>query len=78
MKAWIVKLAAELLDEYADRLGNDGCNDYVVPDYVPLKELWAALKEWNDADSDEDNDGLEELNWAVVRAVANELRKEQP
>lgn len=45
-------LAAQMLDEYADRLGNDGCNDWHFPASW-TEEEWRAFTaryaEWNGA-----------------------------
>lgn len=40
----LLRLAAAFLDEYSDRLGNDGCNDWEWPDNVP-RALRKAMEE---------------------------------
>lgn len=47
MKDWQKKLAAKFLRDYADQLGNNGCNDYEAPEYVPVDELERLCGEAN-------------------------------
>ncbi len=71
---WLNKLAAELLREYSERLSNDGCNDYDIPEYVDRDELNKLVNEYhNEPDGSESLSGY---NWAVVDAVARALEKE--
>ena len=62
---WVAQLAADFLNEYANQLGNNSCNDYRVPDWVPREELLKLL----------DADHLINVDWAVVGALANALRE---
>ena len=61
---WVARLAVEFLDKYSDVCGNAGCNDYTPPEFVPLDELRAMLK-----------DGLDNYDWAVVDAVQFAIEK---
>lgn len=65
---WMMSLAADFLDEYADMLGNGGCCDYDAPVWVPLDELVECVV----------RAGMEpgsiSLNWAVVFALAEAIR----
>lgn len=71
MEPWIRRLAADLLREYSERLSNDGCNDFDVPSYVPVKELKRLCREWDK--HNDDADVLVGYNWAVADAVAHHL-----
>ena len=71
--AWVARLAAELLREYKDRLSNDGCNDYDVPDWVPMDELLDLAALWNRGPVEPD---IVNYNWAVVGTVAEVLSPE--
>ncbi len=42
---WMLRLIAEFLREYSERLGNDGCNDWEPPAWLDLKQLEAVAKE---------------------------------
>lgn len=76
---WMARLAADLLREYSDRLSNDGCNDYDVPEYVDRKELVALLDAWDGDDEEPDKaSDLCGYNWAVVGAVAHALHPRDP
>lgn len=46
-------LASEFMDQYADRLGNDGCNDYELDDTPETRELMEMMHKWNCPDEDE-------------------------
>lgn len=69
---WAARLAAEFLEAYSERLGSDGCNDYDVPEWVPMPELLAAMRaaDPNDEDIDESCAGY---NFIVVGAVVHAL-----
>ncbi len=69
--AWLNRLAAELLREYSERLSDDECNDYGVPDYVNVGELKEMVNRYHN--EPEDVDSLTGYNWAVVDAVAHAL-----
>jgi hypothetical protein len=63
----LLLLAAAFLDEYADRLGNDGCNDWNWPAGLSEEEK-AALR-------GEEYDGKwPPPNWLAVRRLAGMLR----
>lgn len=70
---WCTRLAVEFLEKYSERLGNDGCNDFDVPPYVPLTELKAALQD-ADPNNKDAVDGYR-YNYSVVDAVAHLLKK---
>lgn len=71
---WLARLAAEYLSDYGDRLGNDECNDYDLPAWVPADEIKAALRALNP----EDAGHLLKINWAVVGVVAHLLKRTEP
>lgn len=73
IERWVLRLAAEMLSDYSDRLSNDGCNDYDAPSWVPKNELRRLIREL-ESDYDE-TDGLEGYNWAVADAIAERIRK---
>lgn len=54
MKPHLAKLAAELLEEYSDRLANDGCNDMWLPDTPENRQFLRDLAKWNGEDLEED------------------------
>lgn len=72
---WMARLAADMLREYSERLTNDGCNAYDVPEWVPRDELVAAIEDWdgNDKDDPEKSEHLTGSNWCVAAAVAHAL-----
>lgn len=41
-------LIAEFLDDYGNRLGNDGCNDFELDDTLENRALVKAAMKWND------------------------------
>lgn len=47
MKPHELKFAAEFMDEYADRLGNDGCNDYHVENTDENWRMYLEACAWN-------------------------------
>lgn len=70
---WAARLAMQFLSEYSDRLSNDGCNDFTVPDFVPKDKLITAIQEAN-ACSEADAKPLCGYNWAVVSAVETVIK----
>jgi hypothetical protein len=63
-------LAAEFLDAYADRLGNDGCNDWHWPEGMP-GDAKAFLR---GSESGDWLKGFGPPNWWVARKLAGWLR----
>lgn len=65
----VLRLAADFLKEFSDRLGNDGCNDWEWPVYV-TDDVKKVL-----VDADWRNDFGDESppNWAAVDWVAAAL-----
>lgn len=54
MKPHIAKLAAEFLEEYSDRLANDGCNDMWLPDNPENRQFLRDLAKWNGEDLEDE------------------------
>lgn len=70
------RLAADMLREYADRLSNDGCNDWTPPDYMTAEDrAELALTAWesNGEQPDEDRNEPVQQNWIAALAVAYAL-----
>lgn len=73
----LVRLAAEFLDEYSDRLGNDSCNDWEWPEWV-TEPLRVAMEQ---IDHEMNPSGWEPwgeeapTNWSAVDCVAAMLRE---
>lgn len=42
-----LRLIAQFLTEYADRLGNDTCNDYSLLDTPENRQILADMEQWN-------------------------------
>jgi hypothetical protein len=55
MKPHIAKLAAQMLEEYSDRLGNDGCNDMWLPDTPENRQFLLDLAKWNGENFEEED-----------------------
>lgn len=66
------RLIADFLDDYTDRLGNDGCNDWRWPEWLPLS-LRRLLSE-DCGDFDFANRKVVP-NWLVVKRLAKLLRE---
>lgn len=69
---WVLKLAAQLLREYSERLSNDGCNDMDLPSYVPEAELAEAISKSEQLPI-ADAKACTGLNHFVADAMANLL-----
>ena len=67
-----LRLVADFLREYADRLGNDGCNDWELPDYMDVFRLPTTpdLADWDYTR------GVMPPNWMVVAALADWIETE--
>ena len=64
------KLIAQMLEEYSERLGNDGCNDWECPEYLTKAEkakLRSDLAKWS---GDPDFPLESPPNWAVASCLA--------
>jgi hypothetical protein len=70
---WI-RLAAEFLRDYANRLGNDGCNDYTWPDWIDHETKIDILASQIDADDIECQMEVT-YNWMVADGLAKLLEK---
>lgn len=64
---WAAQLIVMFLDDLSEKMGNAGCNDYTVPEGVPLDELRAACKASNGGD--DCGDSLIHYDHAVVDGV---------
>lgn len=47
MQKHLAKLAAKMLEEYSDRLANDGCNDMWLPDTPENRQFLIDMAKWN-------------------------------
>ena len=79
IEPWILRLAATMLDEYSERLENDGCNDFYPPEGISQKQIVVLVKDFH-PDSvggwdDDDAEGIAGNNWGVVDALAEYLRQ---
>ncbi len=52
---WMLRLAAMFLEEYSERLSNDGCNDFEVPKYVPAGALVKMIQAHTEGYAAEDD-----------------------
>ena len=52
----IIRLAAEMLKEYSDRLANDSCNDMWLPDTKDNRQFLRDLAKWTDPKYHEQSD----------------------
>lgn len=67
----LLNLAAALLDDYAERLGNDGCNDWHWPPHLSsLERRLVVGDEWF-ADYGTEHPPP---NWVAVQGLAEYLR----
>lgn len=75
-----LKLTAEMLEEYAERLGNDCCNDYCFPDDWTKAERVQFVKEFHDWNGDpEEFDGSDYIsNHCVVSLLAYKIDNTPP
>ena len=67
----LFRLTAEFLDQYADRLGNDGCNDWEWPVYLSQEGRQVLV----DQDYLKDFGNNPPPNWMVVQRLSVLLRK---
>ena len=78
MKTKWIALAADFLHEYADRLGNDGCNDWWFPDdwtQAERDEIVMAMHSWNgDPDEAELPAHKIQMNNFLVPFLADQLK----
>lgn len=65
-----LRLAAFFLYEYHDRLGNDGCNDWDVPDFTTTEEVLSIIP------ADEWDETHVPPNWMFVIFLAEWLEAE--
>ena len=79
IEPWILRLAATMLNEYSERLGNDGCNDFDLPEGISQKQIIQLVERFHPdccgGGSDDDAEGVAGNNWGVADALAEYLRK---
>ena len=70
-------IASSMLDEYSDRLGNDGCNDWDFPPGWTMAEKQVFVKEYHEWNGDpEEYDEKEDpyiSNHCVALFLAHKL-----
>jgi hypothetical protein len=78
-------LLINFLDEFADRLGSDGCNDFtlpITPDNLAFAErlnAWAKLENPEDPPTVREYNGkLYTLNWMVVLYLRDMIKNTKP
>lgn len=75
----VARLAAMFLNEYSERLGNDGCNDFRWPSWIGEGVREEIMRHHPDADRDPDMVERacrrDTANFLVVDAVAAMLGK---
>lgn len=80
-----MRLAADMLDEYADRLGNDGCNDWAWPEWVSadVRESFVRESERRNGTPEDADESVVMYargahgppNFVVARTLAGMLRE---
>jgi hypothetical protein len=72
-----LELMADFLEAYSDRLGNDGCNDYVFPENWTDQEKTLFIKEYHDFNGDPEEyiEGATSLeNFCVASLLAFKVK----
>jgi hypothetical protein len=67
------KILNEMLDDYAERLGNAGCNDYDLPDTGEGWEIAADVA--LESDDPDEEPRLCVMDFCVLNVLRNKLRK---
>lgn len=70
------KLIGQFLKEYAERLGNDGCNDWDFPEnwtHEEKVEFVRAYHDWNGDPEEFREDHLHLSNFAVAEFLASKI-----
>ena len=79
MKTWEVDAAVQFLRDFADDLGNRGCNDFdlkaMIPDEIERRDFVRECREWNGDPEEFDPNFLELPDFAVVGFLAHKLEQ---
>jgi hypothetical protein len=73
-------LAAQFLEDYCDRLGNDGCNDYDLPNTDENWDMLVKIEEEIDPKETTERppkkEPLQTVNFSVAGYIARRLKAE--
>jgi len=69
-------LVAQFLEEYAERLSNDGCNDLLLENTPFNRELLEVVDPERKLPALDSKDKLYTQNWLVVQYLANKIKKQ--
>jgi hypothetical protein len=69
-------LVAQFLEEYADRLTNDGCNDLVLENNPFNRQLVQLVNPEQVLPDPSSSETLYTQNWMVVQYLADKIKKQ--
>jgi len=69
-------LVAQFLEEYAERLSNDGCNDLLLENTPFNRELLEVVDPERKLPALDSKDKLYTQNWLIVQYLADKIKKQ--